>query len=129
VQGFGLLFAMFNMESENFSDVRNRQALMYALDMEKIIDTALLGHAEAATSFVQSSHPNYNEAETVYSYDPEKAKELFEETGLIGQDIVMLSTDHDWVSKVSPLIKEDLDALGVNVVLDEGQSAGQYTKI
>lgn len=129
VQGFGLLFAMFNMESENFSDVRNRQALMYAIDMEKVIDTALLGNGEAASSFVQSTHPNYNEAETVYSYDPEKAKALFEETGLMGQDIKMLSTDHDWVAKVTPLIKENLDELGVNVVLDEGQSAGQYTKI
>ena len=129
VQGFGLLFAMFNMSSDNFSDVRNRQALMYAIDMDKVIDTALLGHAEAASSFVQSSHPNYNEAEVVYEYDPEKAKELFEETGLMGEEITMLSTDHDWVAKVTPLIKESLDEIGVKVVLDEGQSAGQYTKI
>src|SRR5690625_7734090 len=92
---------MFNMSSDNFSDVRNRQALMYAIDMDKVIDTALLGHAEAASSFVQTSHPNYNEAEVVYEYDPEKAKELFEETGLMGQEIKMLSNDHDWVAKRS----------------------------
>lgn len=129
VQGFGLLFMMFNQAQAPFDDVRNRQALLYGIDMEKLIQNALLGNAEAATSFLQSTHANYNEAEVVYSYDPEKAKQLLEETGLAGSALTLTSTDHDWVKQCTPQIKEDLDALGLQVTLDEGQSAGQYTKI
>ncbi|MBZ2199164.1 ABC transporter substrate-binding protein [Occultella gossypii] len=129
VQGFGLLFMMFNNGQAPFDDVRNRQAFLYGLDMQKIVDNALLGNATPATSFVQKEHANYNEAEVVYSYDPDKAMALLEETGLAGQSITLLCTDHDWVKKCTPLIKEDLDALGLNITLEEGQSAGQYTKI
>ncbi len=129
VQGFGLLFMMFNNGQAPFDDVRNRQAFLYALDMQKVVDNALLGNATPATSFLQAEHPNYTEAEVVYSHDPEKAKSLLEETGLAGQAITLTCTDHDWVKKCTPLIKEDLDAVGLDVTLDEGQSAGQYTKI
>lgn len=129
VQGFGLLFMMFNNGQPPFDDVRNRQALLYALDMDKIIENALLGNASAATSFLQEDHPNYHEAEVVYTYDADKAKDLLEETGLAGQSITLTCTDHDWVAKCTPLIKEALDAVGLSVSLDEGRSAGQYTKI
>src|SRR5699024_3749576 len=73
--------------------------------------------------------PNYAEAEVVYDYNPEEATRLLEETGLAGQSITLTVTDHDWVKKCTPLIKEDLDAVGLNITLDEGTSAGQYTKI
>src|SRR5699024_8348178 len=110
-------------------DVRSRQAFLYALDIEQIIENALLGNAAHATSFLQKEHPNYHEAEVVYGYDPDKAKSLLEETGLAGQSITLTCTDHDWVAKCTPLIKEALDAVGLNISLDEGRSAGQYTKI
>src|SRR5699024_12042317 len=44
-QGFGLLFMMFNNGQAPFDDVRNRQAFLYTLDMEQIIENALLGNA------------------------------------------------------------------------------------
>ena len=83
VQSFGLLFMMFNTQSAPFDDPKVRQAFFYALDMDKIIETGMLGNAEAATSFLPKDHPNYNEASTVYTYDPEKAQELLEEAETI----------------------------------------------
>lgn len=128
-QSFGLLFAMFNTDKAPFDDVRVRQAFLYALDMETIISTGLLGNAEAATSFLPRTHPNYNEASTVYNHDPEKAKALLKEAGLDSLDVTVLMTDTGWVKEVAPLIKESLDAVGINTTLDIGQSAGQYTKV
>src|SRR5699024_3133262 len=119
---------MFNMGSEVWGDVRNRQAILYGIDMNKLVENGLLGNGEAATSFLQSTHPNYNEAKVVYDHDPEKAKSLLEESGLSGKSITITCTYHDWVKKCTPLIKEDLDALGLKVSLDEGQSAGVYTQ-
>ena len=129
VQSFGVLFMMFNTDKAPFDDKRVRQAFFYALDMEKIIDNGLLGNAAAATSFLQETHPDYQEAASVYTYDPDKAKELLAEAGVEGLDITLLTTDTGWVADVAPLIKEDLDAIGINTTLDIAQSASQYAKV
>ncbi|MFD4421201.1 ABC transporter substrate-binding protein [Agromyces sp. NPDC058484] len=129
VQSFGLLFMMFNTKMEPFDDPRVRQAFFYALDMDKIIETGMLGNAEAATSFLPESHPSYNEASTVYTYDPEKAKELLDEAGVKDLSITLLTTDTGWVREVAPLIKESLDAAGIATTLDIGQSPAQYKKV
>ncbi|GAB2535771.1 ABC transporter substrate-binding protein [Brachybacterium huguangmaarense] len=128
VQGFGLLFSMFNQAPGNpFADVRNRQAFLYAIDMDKVIETALMGNAEAATCFLQSDHPDYKKAKTVYSLDAAKAKDLFSQTGLTS--FRMLCTDHDWVQKVTPIIQESLTAAGVQVSFEQKKSADVYNTI
>ncbi len=127
VQGFGLLFAMFNCGSKPFDDVKNRQAVLYAIDMEKVIKTALLGNATAATCFVPEDHPAYHKASMVYALDAAKAKSLLAETGLTR--IRMLCTDHDWVKKATPIMKESLEAIGLSVDFVQKKSADVYTTI
>ncbi|WP_420176148.1 ABC transporter substrate-binding protein [Luteococcus sp. OSA5] len=127
VQGFSLLFAMFNVGSAPFKEVRNRQAFLYALDMDKIIKTAYLDNASPATSFLHETHPDYKKAKTVYSYDVGKAKALFKETGL--SSIRLLCTDHGWVKKATPIIKECLEAAGLKVDFTEKKSADVYNTI
>lgn len=127
-QGFGLLFAMFNNSANNpFANQKNRQAFLYAIDMNKVIATGMLGQAEAATSFLQSSHPDYQKASTVYALDADKAKSLFAETGL--KKFRMLCTDHDWVQKVTPIIQESLKAVGIEVSFEQKKSADVYNTI
>lgn len=129
VQSFGLLFMMFNTDAAPFDDPRVRQALFYALDMERIIETGLLGNAEVASSFLPTTHANYEPVETVYSYDPDRARELLAEAGVEGLDITLLMTDTGWVRELAPLIKESFDAVGVTTTLDIGQSPAQYGKV
>lgn len=129
VQSFGLLFMMFNTQAPPFDDVRVRQALFYALDMDTIINTGLLGNATAATSFLPEDHPDYQEASTVYTYDPEKAEELLAEAGVTDLSINLMTTDTGWVKEVAPLIKESLDAVGIDTTLDINQSASMYEKV
>lgn len=129
VQSFGLLFMMFNTNAKPFDDPRVRQALHYALDMDKIIETGMLGNATAATSYLPESYPNYHKASTVYTYDPEKAKELLAEAGASDLSITLNTTDTGWVKEVAPLIKESLDAVGVKTTLEISQSAAMYEKV
>lgn len=129
VQSFGLLFMMFNTDKAPFDDPRVRQAFFYALDLDKIIETGLLGNAAPATSFLPETHPNYNEASTVYEYDPERAQQLLTEAGVDNLSITLLTTDTGWVKELAPLFKEAFDAVGINTTLDIGQSSGQYTKV
>lgn len=124
-QGFGLLFAMFN--SSTFSDAKARQAVLYALDYAKICDTGMAGLATPATCFVQDGHPAYKKVGTVYSLDAEKAKSLLAEAGIT--TINLLCTDHGWFSSVRPIIRENLEALGVTVNYNEKKSSEAYSFI
>ena len=125
-QSFGLLFLMFNCAEKPFDDKRVRQALHYAIDHEKIVETAMLGGAAAATGFLPESHPDHREAGTVYRHDPDRARELLEEAGVEGLQIDLVATNAGWVKDVVPLIKESWDAVGVTTTLDIGESGGQY---
>ncbi|MDO5644564.1 MAG: ABC transporter substrate-binding protein [Dermabacter sp.] len=128
VQGFGLLFAMFNNSANNpFSDLRNRQAFLTGVDTERVITTGLSGQAQPVTCFVQEDHPAYKKASTVYTHDVAKAKAAFAETGLT--KFRMLCTDHDWVQQVTPIIQESLQEAGVTVEIEQKQSAEVYTTI
>lgn len=127
-QGFGLLFSMFNNNPSNqFSDKNARQAFLYAIDMDKVIENAMQGQATAAKSFLDTEHPNFHEAENVYEHNPEKAKELFEEAGV--SKLRLLATDHDWVKQVSPIIQESLKEAGVEVEFEEKKSSDVYNTI
>ncbi len=128
VQGFGLLFAMFNQSPGNpFAKKENRQGFLYAIDMAKVVQTAMLDQAAPATSFVQADHPQYVKAKTVYAHDPAKAKELFAKGGLTS--LRLLCTDHDWVKKCTPIIQEALKAAGLQVEFTEKKSADVYNTI
>ncbi|MCO5967403.1 ABC transporter substrate-binding protein [Actinoallomurus soli] len=129
VQSFGLLFLMFNCKARPFDDVRVRQALHYALDTDKLIKTALLGNAAAATSFLPSAHPDYVQASTVYGYDPAKARQLLSQAGVSGLKVELVTTDTDFVKDCAPLIKQSWDAIGVATSLNIGQSGGQYSNL
>ena len=124
-QGFSLLFAMFNHST--FSDPKARQAVMYALDYVKICETGMSGLATPATCFVQDGHPAFRQAKTVYSYDAARAKSLLSEAGVTS--LSLLCTNHGWFSSARPIIKENLEALGVSVAYDERKSADAYQLI
>ncbi|MCF1742213.1 ABC transporter substrate-binding protein [Paradevosia shaoguanensis] len=66
--------------SNPLSDVRVRQAIAYAIDMDTIVDTLLEGKAIAAVGLLPNGPYKPNDLNP-YKYDPEKAKELLKEAG------------------------------------------------
>ncbi|MFE0464664.1 ABC transporter substrate-binding protein [Kitasatospora sp. NPDC058965] len=129
VASFGNLFLMFNCAQKPFDDKRVRQALHYALDVDKIVATAMYGQGIASTSYLQPSHPDYHRAGTVYTHDPARAKSLLADAGAAGLSVTLLTTNTGWVADIAPIIKESWDAIGVSTTLDVGDSSGQYKKV
>lgn len=120
VPGLNLPFLMFNCEKPPFDDVRVRQALLYAIDVDSLIGTYMAGHARAATSLLPDYFRHYHRAATVYSYDPEKARKLLAEAG-VDELALALRANDNWVSTLAPAIAEDWKAVGVTaevVLLD-----------
>ena len=77
-------FITFNQNNELFSDVNVRRAFGYAIDKEAIATGVMDGMGATATGMYQESVP-YTTPENNYGYkyDPEKAKELLDEAGII----------------------------------------------
>ena len=120
VPGFILPVMMFTCEKPPFDDVRVRQALLYAIDVDSLIGTYMAGHARAATSLLPDYFRHYHRAATVYSYDPEKARKLLAEAG-VDELALTLRANDNWVSTLAPAIAEDWKAVGVTaevVLLD-----------
>jgi peptide/nickel transport system substrate-binding protein len=87
----GFTYYEFNLDPDvttKWQDQRVRQALLYALDRESIVNDILLGYAEVAqgTQPVVSYVYAPDRIATKYTYDPEKAKSLIAEAGWTDSD-------------------------------------------
>jgi peptide/nickel transport system substrate-binding protein len=69
-----------------FGDVRVRQAISMAVNVDDIIEGAVFGYgSRMASSYAQGTWP-YNEAVPNYEFDPEAAAALLEEAGWVDAD-------------------------------------------
>ena len=87
----GFTYYEFNLDPEvttKWQDKRVRQAMLYALDRESIVNDILLGYAEVAqgTQPVVSYAYAPDEITTRYTYDPDRAKALLAEAGWTDTD-------------------------------------------
>jgi peptide/nickel transport system substrate-binding protein len=126
---FNSLFLMFNCSAPPFDDKRVRQALHYAIDKKKLITTALQGYGTPATSYLDEGNADYQEAGTVYDYDPEKAKSLLKEAGVSDLSFELVTTAISFVSDSAPVIIDSWKAIGVNATLNTNPAAAVYGTI
>ncbi|CAN5728998.1 peptide ABC transporter substrate-binding protein [soil metagenome] len=80
-------FIPLNNEVPQLSDRRVRQAMLHAIDRQRIIDDLEAGFGVVATSHLAPHNSFYNPDVPLYPYDPERARELLEEAGwTVGSD-------------------------------------------
>jgi peptide/nickel transport system substrate-binding protein len=127
--GMNHMFLLFNTAHKPFDDVRVRQALFYAIDTEKMIQAGLRGHGKPASSFLNESNPAYRKAKTVYSYDPDKAKQLLKEAGVTNLSVELQSNNLSWITDCLPTIKASWDAIGVKTTLNPQETSAVFSKL
>lgn len=78
--------AVFEVDttSKPFSDVRARQALSYATDRQSMLDAAYAGRGvlNEGNAIVSPKNKYYNAALSKYTFDLDKAKDLFAQAGV-----------------------------------------------
>ena len=67
------------IQTQNVTDARVRQAMLYAIDRDRILNDLLNGHGEIVDGFLSSASPFFDDGITPVTYDPEKAAALLSE--------------------------------------------------
>ncbi|EMT51084.1 ABC transporter substrate-binding protein [Brevibacillus borstelensis AK1] len=120
-------YIKFNHSKPYFKDKRVRQALIYGLDRQKIVDTAYQGYGQVANVPVSPVSWAYTEEVNPYHYDLEIAKALLDEAGWkVGADgirekdgqklkLYYLTTKGPLSDVLIPIAKENYKELGVQL--------------
>ena len=112
--GFRVHELALNTKSQFLKDKRVRQALHYAIDKDGICYAVFNDLAEPSKSVMNPNTFGYH-PETVYKYDPEKAKQLMKAAGMEkGFKMVAYTNKAQSWPKIIPIIKENWKAIGVD---------------
>lgn len=74
-------YLVFDTTDEVLSDVRVRQAILYAIDRQVIVDAMLAGHGSISNAIMKPSLSVYPDGLNEYAYSTEKATELLNAAG------------------------------------------------
>ena len=125
----------FNTSSKSIfhDNVEARQAVCLAIDREAIADIAYSGYATVSEMPCAASNIDVTEEMKylgVYGegYNPEKAAELAESSGLAGQTITICTDGASDSVVVAECIQSDLGAIGVNVEI-KNYDAGTWMTV
>jgi peptide/nickel transport system substrate-binding protein len=122
-------FLTLNLTKPYFQDKRVRQAMMYALDREAVVDAIFAGEATVVNQSIIGPDWMGNPDVNPYSFDPDQAKQLLAEanwdSGLTVELIYVPGTKSR--DAYIPIIQQQLTDVGMKVELRPMESA-EYTR-
>ena len=97
------------IQTGNIPDVRVRQAMLYAINREQILNELLNGHGEVVDGFLSSASPFFDDSITPVPYDPDKAKALLADAGWDGSQTLRFyvnSEDSTFVNAATVMVAQ-----------------------
>ncbi|WP_315167603.1 peptide-binding protein [Metaclostridioides mangenotii] len=136
----------FNLRNETFQDKNLRQAFLYAIDRNSMVDKLLEGNGEVIDTPMLPSSWAYPKESTLnnYDYNIEKAKELLKKSGYVDSDKDGILEDKDGKKlkftltyptgnqlreQTAPIIKENLKKVGVDIELEGMEFSALMDKV
>lgn len=116
------LVTYFNCNENNIIGASDtaREAIMYAINREAIVNLAFNGQSSAPRWPLSEANSDFEERfagmDDVYKtgYDPDKAKELAEEAGLIGQTLRVTTNGSELYIACAEIIQSNLEDIGIH---------------
>ena len=113
-------FYAFNTRTKPLNDRRVRQAIVYAIDREAIVQDVYSGQYTFARGILPPGTLGFNPRLAGYAYDPQKARDLLAEAGYPGGRglsplAIWSSVKRDDIVREHEQIKKWLEAIGVKV--------------
>ncbi|MDX3808549.1 MAG: ABC transporter substrate-binding protein, partial [Bosea sp. (in: a-proteobacteria)] len=117
----------FNEQDKILADKRIRQALCYAIDRQKLVDSLWQGTAQVPASH---NFPEYGQMFVEgrkLPYDPEKAKALLKEAGYKGEPVVYRTQANYYTNalEAAQILIEQWKAVGINASLQVVENSAQ----
>jgi len=121
----------WNLRRPMFQDLRVRQALAHAVNVDQMIRYVLYGFGTQSTGIFTPEMWFFNPRVQPLAYDPEKAKQLLDEAGWVpGPDGIRVKNGERFAftlltnngnvirSDIATLVQENLRAVGVEVAVE-----------
>ncbi len=121
----------WNLRRPMFQDLRVRQALAHAVNVDQMIRYVLYGYGTQSTGIFTPEMWFFNPDVQPLAYDPEKAKQLLDEAGWVpGPDGVRVKDGQRFAftlitnngnvirSDIATLVQENLRAVGIEVTVE-----------
>lgn len=118
------LYVGFNCSNNSvLGDLRLRQAICYAINLDNLLVGAVEGICEEMSGILSV----FTEGESKkwsYEYNPEKAKELLAEAGYPdGVDVTLIFSGDENRKMSAEIIANQLKEVGINVTVNQGEGA------
>jgi peptide/nickel transport system substrate-binding protein len=110
------IFLTVNTFEKPFDDVRVRQAMAYAINLEEIVDALYAGKAEPLATTGANTIEYFNDGIKPYPYDPDKAKELLAAAGYPDGFETSLDSPSGWFfldKETGQVVVEQLGKVGI----------------
>ena len=105
-----------NTQHEKLKDIRVRQAIQHAVDVDSILEGAYEGTTERAYGCICPGLIG-KRSETKIDYDPAKSKALLEEAGVSGLELELRTLNTQDRLLAAQIIQANLQAAGVKVTI------------
>jgi peptide/nickel transport system substrate-binding protein len=113
----GVAFVRIATDTPPLDDVRVRQAINYAVDVDAIRDALMAGTGQRLPNLFVPGGLGYDQALAPYAYDPDKAKSLLEEAGVTGLELTLAATNTERKDVVEA-IASYLTDVGIRTSID-----------
>lgn len=109
----------FNTQKAPFNDVKVRQAINYAVNVQEVIDVVLEGAGQVAQSPLMELIYGANMDIKGYEYNVEKAKELLKEAGFEnGFETTIWTNDSSVRVRIAEIVQAQLKEVGINARIE-----------
>ncbi len=117
ISGLPLKFQVMFINTQTISNPRLRQAIIYAVNRQLLVESLLKGEGEVIDGLYTPIHPYFNKSKKTYEYNPEKAKQLLKEANWDSSRVLTfnVSTGNKTREQACDIIVENLKAVGINV--------------
>jgi peptide/nickel transport system substrate-binding protein/oligopeptide transport system substrate-binding protein len=110
------LYIAINTTRGPLADVRVRQALNHAVNVETLLDRVMAGRGIRAFGVIPPGIVGYDSSRTPIPYDPARARALLAEAGHAGGfDIKLWRSQRTELARIAQAVQADLAAVGIRV--------------
>lgn len=115
-------------DSSPYSNPDLRKAIAYAINRDRINQILWEGKGIVSDGFTPQGLWWEPTDLVHYDYDPERARQILKDANLEGTSLSLAAPSGDALRRFSELVKEDLDAVGLNVQLAPVPQSEYYAK-